>query len=255
MSIQSYLRIIGARKRLILGVTFAAFVGSALLALIWPNAYESSVRIHVQAVPPAATPVTGESYYSEEYYRQLLAQYNIEDFSEIVQGQAFAASISAIVAERYGLRLTPKVIGDSLRSDHNHRVLELTFTSSEPLVAQALADAAETLLESKAKDYSLAVREGLVSLTIIDPASDPEATSLIRLGLDMFARTLVAFLLITGLAFVLEVLSGICRSREDVEEALSVPVISTIPPIAQNANESGQEVPDQYSESEGTAHA
>lgn len=255
MSIQSYLRILGARKRLILGVTFVAFVGSVLLALIWPNAYESSVRIHVQAVPPAATPATGETYYSEEYYRQLLAQYNIEDFSEIVQGQAFAASISGLVAERYGLRLTPKEIGDSLRSDHNHRVLELTFTSSEPLVAQALADAAETLLESKAKDYSLTVRRGLVSLTIIDPASDPEATSLIRLGLDMFARTLVAFLLITGLAFVLEVLSGICRSREDVEEALSIPVISTIPPIAQYVEGLGQKGTDQYSENEGTAHA
>ena len=135
MSIQSYLRILGARKRLILGVTFVAFVGSVLLALIWPNAYESSVRIHVQAVPPAATPEAGESYYSEEYYRQLLAQYNIEDFSEIVQGQAFAASIAGILAERYGLRLTPKEIGDALRSDHSHRILELTYTSSEPLVA------------------------------------------------------------------------------------------------------------------------
>ncbi len=255
MSIQSYLRILGARKRLILGVTFVAFIGSALLALIWPNAYESSVRIHVQAVPPAATPETGESYYSEEYYRQLLAQYNIEDFSEIVQGQAFAASISELVAERYDLQLTPKQIEDSLRSNHNHRVLELVFTSSEPLVAQALADAAQTLLELNAKEYSLAVRDDIVSLTIIDPASDPEATSLIRLGLDMFARTLVAFLLITGLAFVLEVLSGICRSREDVEEALSLPVLSIIPPIAQSAEESGQRVPDQYSDSEGTAHA
>ena len=255
MSIQSYLRILGARKRLILGVTFVAFVGSVLLALIWPNAYESSVRIHVQAVPPAATPETGESYYSEEYYRQLLAQFNIEDFSEIVQGQAFAASISSMVAERYALQLTPRQIEDSLRSNHNHRVLELTFTSSEPLVAQALADAAQTLLETNAKDYSLAVHRGIVSLTIIDPASDPEATSLVRLGLDMFARTLVAFLLITGLAFVLEVLSGICRSREDVEEALSIPVISIIPPIAPSVGESGQKAPDQSLESEGTAHA
>lgn len=255
MSIQSYLRILGARKRLILGVTFVAFVGSVLLALIWPNAYESSLRIHVQAVPPAATSESGDSYYSEEYYRQLIAQSNIEDFSEIVQGQAFAASISDLVAERYDLQLTPRQIEDSLRSNHNHRVLELTFTSSEPLVAQALADAAQTLLELNAKDYSLTVREDLVSLTIIDPASDPEATSLIRLGLDMFARTLVAFLLITGLAFVLEVLSGICRSREDVEEALNLPVISTIPPVAQYVVGSVQSVHDQPSERDGTAHA
>lgn len=255
MSIQSYLRILGARKKLILGVTSVAFVGSVLLALIWPNAYESSVRIHVQAVPPASTPENGETHYSEEYYRQLLAQENIEDFSEIIQGQAFAASISTFVAERYGLQLTPREIEDSLRSDHNYRVLELTFVSGEPLVAQALADAAQTLLLSKAGEYSLTVREGLVSLTIVDPASDPEATSLIRLGLDIFARTLVAFLLITGLAFVLEVLSGICRSREDVEEALSIPVISTIPPIARRIGSSTENAPEESTEIEGTANA
>ena len=233
MSIQSYLRILGARRKLILSVTIVAFIGSVILALIWPNAYESSVRVHVQAVPPTATPESGEVHYSEEYYRQVLAQYNIEDFSEIVQGQAFAASVSEVVAERYGLQFTPKQIEDSLRSTHSHRILELTFVSDEPLVAQALADAAQTLLETRAKDYSLTVREGLVSLTILDPATDPEATSLVRLGLDIFARTLVAFLLITGLAFVLEVLSGICRSREDVEEALRIPVLMTIPPIPQ----------------------
>ncbi|MYB75792.1 MAG: hypothetical protein F4X83_01560 [Chloroflexi bacterium] len=233
MSIQSYLRILGARRKLILSVTIVAFIGSVVLALIWPNAYESSVRVHVQAVPPTATPESGEVHYSEEYYRQVLAQYNIEDFSEIVQGQAFAASVSDIVAERYGLQFTPKQIEDSLRSTHSHRILELTFVSDEPLVAQALADAAQTLLETRAGDYSLTVREGLVSLTILDPATDPEATSLVRLGLDIFARTLVAFLLITGLAFVLEVLSGICRSREDVEEALRIPVLMTIPPIPQ----------------------
>lgn len=255
MSIQSYLRILGARKKLILVVTVVAFAGSVLLALIWPNAYESSIRVHVQAVPPASTSESGETHYSEEYYRQLLAQSNIEDFSEIVQGQAFAASISDIVAERYDLQLTPKQIEESLRSGHTHRVLELTFVSGEPLVAQALADAAQTLLETRAGDYSPIVRRGLVSLAIIDPASDPEATSLIRLGLDIIARTLVAFLLITGLAFVLEVLSGICRSREDVEEALSIPVISTIPPVGRRIGSSPENAPEELAESEGTASA
>lgn len=255
MSIQSYLRILGARKKLILSVTLVALIGSVFLALIWPNAYESSVRVHVQAVPPAPTPENGESYYSEEYYRQLIAQSNVEDFSEIVQGQAFAASISDIVAERYGLQLAPREIEDALRSDRNHRVLELTFVHGEPLVAQALANAAQTVLESRAGEYSPAIEEGLVNLKVVDPASDPEATSLIRLGLDIFARTLVAFLLITGLAFVLEVLSGICRSREDVEEAASVPVIATIPPIAQVAGAAAQNTPENSTEYEGTANA
>lgn len=255
MSIQAYLRILGARKKLILIVTIVAFVGSVILALIWPNAYESSVRVHVQAVPPAPTPENGESHYSEEYYRQILAQYNIEDFSEIVQGQAFAASVSEIVAERYGLRLSPKEIENSLRSNRSHRVLEITYVSGEPLVAQALADAAQTLLETRAGDYSPAVDRGLVSLKIVDPASDPEATSLIRLGLDIFARTLVAFLLITGLAFVLEVVSGICRSREDVEEAIQVLVVSTIPPVALGAVAPVQDALSEREEGKGKANA
>lgn len=245
MSIQSYLRILGARKKLILSVTIVAFIGSLVLALLWPNAYESSIRIHVQAVPATPTAGDGEAFYSEEYYRQLLAQTNIEDFSEIVQGKDFAAGIAAIVAERYDLQFLPRVIEDSLRSSYSHRILELTFVSDEPLTAQALADAAQTLLETRAKDYSLTVKQGLVSLSILDPASEPEATSLIRLGLDMFARTLVAFLLITGLAFVLEVLSGICRSREDVEEVLSIPVISTIPQISQPVGTLVQRTPDE----------
>ena len=231
MSIQSYLRILGARKKLILGVTLVAFLGSVLLALLWPNAYESTVRVHVQPVPPPAGQGAG-FYYSQEYYRQILAQYNIEDFSEIVRGRAFATSISEVVAERYGLQLAPKVIEDSLSSDHSHRILEITYSNSDARIAQALADAAQTVFETKSKEYSPSVQQGLVRVRIIDPASDPEATSLLRLGLDVFARTLVALLLITGIAFVLEVVAGVCRSREDIEEVLRVPILTTIPPIA-----------------------
>ncbi|MCY4436237.1 MAG: Wzz/FepE/Etk N-terminal domain-containing protein [Chloroflexi bacterium] len=235
MSIQSYLRILGARKKLIFAVTLVAFLGSVLLALLWPNAYESTVRVHVQPVPPPAEQGAG-FYYSQEYYRQIIAQYNIEDFSEIVRGRAFATSISEVVAERYGLQLAPKVIEESLTSDHSHRILEITLVSGEARVAQALADAAQTVFETKSGEYSPSVQQGLVRVKIVDPASDPEATSLLRLGLDVFARTLVAILLITGIAFVLEVVASVCRSREDIEEVLRVPILTTIPPIA------GQEV-------------
>lgn len=230
MIIQYYLRVLAARKKLILGVTLVALIGSVLLALIWPNAYESTVRVHVQPVPPPSGQGAG-FYYSQEYYRQLLAQYNIEDFSEIVAGGAFAANIATILGERYGLQLSPQDISDSLRATHSHRILELTFTSSDPLVAQALADAAQTIFETRAGTYSASVRQGLVSVQIVDPASEPEATSLARLGLDIVVRTLVAFLLIAGLAFVLEILASQLRSREDVEEALRAPVLATIPPV------------------------
>lgn len=228
MSIDFYLRILGARKRLIVGVTLVAFAGSVLLALIWPNAYESSVRVQVQPVPPPADQVAG-TYYSQEYYRQLIAQYKVEEFAEIVEGLAFAADIAEIVAQRYDLILTPKEISESLDADQSNRLLELTFISGDPKTAQALADAAEFIFETKAGEYSASVKNGNVSVHIVDPASEPEATSLVRLGLDIFARTFVAFLLITGLAFVVEVLSGLCRYREDVEEALQVPVLATIP--------------------------
>ena len=238
MSIQFYLRILGARKKLILSVTILAFVGSVLLALIWPNAYESSVRLHVQPVPPPAGQVAG-IYYSQEYYRQVIAQYNTEDFAEIVEGLAFAADIAEIIAQSYDLQLTPKEISESLGVDQSRRLLELTFTSSDPRVAQALADAAETILETRAGEIFASVREEIVSVQIVDPASEPEATSLVRLGLDIFARTLVAFFLVIGFAFVLEVLSGLCRSREDVEEALRIPVLANIPPIPEHPAASG----------------
>ena len=232
MVIQYYLRVLRARSKLILGVTLAALIGSVLLALIWPNAYESTVRVHVQPAAPPSGQGAG-FYYSQEYYRQLLAQFNIEDFSEIVKGGAFAANLASILVERYGLRLSPQIISDSLRATHNHRILELTFTSNDPLIAQALADAAQTIFETSAGSYSASVSQGLVSVQIVDPASEPEATSLARLGLDIVIRTLIAFLLIVGLAFVLEILANRFRSREDVEEALRTPVLATIPPVTE----------------------
>ncbi len=243
MGIQYYLRILGARRKLILSVTVVAFIGSVLLALIWPNSFESSVRVHVQPLPSQTEEVSG-LYYSQGYYRQLIAQYEIETFSEIVQGQEFASRISKIVAEQFGLQLTAKLISDSLRSNQKHRILELTFTNSEAEVAQALAYAAQTIFETKAGDYSPSVLEGLVSVQIVDPASDPEAASLVRLGLDVFARTLVAFLLITGVAFVLEVQSGLSRSREDIEETHRLPVLATIPSVAEPRTETTQDSPE-----------
>ena len=242
MSINFYLRILGARKKLILGVTLVAFFGSVLLALIWPNAYESSVRVQVQPVPPPADQVAG-LYYSQEYYRQLIAHYKTEEFAEIVEGLAFAADIAEIIEQRYDLLLTPRDISESLNADHNSRLLELTFVSSDPLTAQALADAAEFIFATKAGEYSASVKNGNVSVRIVDPASEPEATSLVRLGLDIFARTLVAFLLITGVAFVVEILSGLCRSREDVEDAIRVPVLATIPPAPENEARPAQDSP------------
>ena len=230
MTIQYYLRTLRARQKLILSVTIVAFLGSVLLALLWPNAYESSVRLHVQPLPPPPNQ-QGGLYYPPEYYRQLIAQYNIEDFDEIVQGMAFAGSIAAILEERYGLSLTPKLIAESLRTDRQQRLLELTFTSAEPLVAQAMADAAETIFETRAGELSATVRQGIVSVQVVDPASEPEATPLARLGLDVIARTVVAFLLVTGFAFLLEVMSGLCRAREDLEETLRLPVLIAIPPI------------------------
>ena len=242
MGIQYYLRILGARKKLILSVTVVAFVGSVLLALIWPNSFESSVRVHVQSLPSPTEEVTG-LYYSQGYYRQLIAQYEIETYSEIVQGQEFASRISKIIDEQFGVQLTPKVISESLRSDQKHRILELTFTSSDAEIAQALAYAAQTIFETQAGDYSPSVRQGLVSVQIVDPASEPEAASLVRLGLDVFARTLVAFLLITGVAFILEVQSGLSRSREDIEETHNLPVLATIPTIVPPSAESAQDSP------------
>ncbi len=242
MTIQFYLRILSARKLLILSVTIVAFLGSVLLALLWPNAYESSVRLHVQPVPPAANE-QGDAYYSPEYYRQLMAQWNVEDFDEIVQGLAFAGHIAAILRERYDIVLAPKEIADSLHTDRQQRLLELTFTNSEPLVALAMADAAENIFETRAADLSALVRDGYISIQVVDPASEPEATSLARLGLDIITRTAVAFLLITGFAFLLEVMSGLCRSREDLEETLRLPVLVAIPPVSEPEANTAQAVP------------
>lgn len=235
MTIQFYLRLLAARKKLILGVTIVAFFGSVLLALIWPNTYESSVRVYVQPVPPTADQEAG-IYYSQEYFRQLIAQSNIENFAEIVEGLGFAQDIADMIEQSYGLEMSPKEISESLTTNLRHRLLELTYTSSEARVAQALAVAAQTIFETRAEEFSKSVLQGNVSVQIVDPASEPEATSLVRLGLDIVTRTLVAFLLITSIAFVLEVLAGICRSSEDVAEALQLPVVATIPTIPrQNA--------------------
>lgn len=244
MTIQFYLRILGARAKLILGVTIVAFLGSVLLALIWPNAFESSVRVYVEPVPPASGQEAG-FYYSQEYFRQLIAQSNVDNFAEIVEGLAFAQNVADTIEQSFGIEMSPKEISDSLSTDKKHRLLELTYTSSEPTVAQALAYAAQTVFETRAEEFSTSVMEGNVSVRIVDPASEPEATSLVRLGLDIVARTLVAFLLITGFAFILEVLSGLCRSSDDLEESLHLPVISSIPPIPQQHPVSAQATSDE----------
>jgi capsular polysaccharide biosynthesis protein len=243
MSLQTYWHILWRHRILIVGVTLLALAGSVGLAWLGPRSYESYVRIHVQPVPPVTQ---GSTFYSQEYYRQVLAEYSVDDFTELAESRVFAKDIINRVSEVYGLTLEENDILEAVRASRKQRVLKLAFTHPDKQTAYAMAAAAEWLVTTKASDYFASVREGLVSMSVVDPAEEARPPSLLRLGAEVLARTLVACMLLVGLVFLWEAVADQFHRSQEVEQALGLPVLASVPrfqqkhvPVPQGAHAPG----------------
>lgn len=183
-------------------------------------AYQVYMRIILGIVPEARE----APYYTyDRYYAWLSSDYLVDDFSEVVKGQAFAEAVAARL-KGGGLYIPAGAIS----AEKRHRILTLTLIWGNPDEAQALGEAiADALLEEGARFFAQ-LAPGAAEFRLIDgPRVSPVAPGL-REKLDLPLRWAIALVAGVGLAFLLEYLDDTVRSAEELE-AMGLKVLGTIP--------------------------
>ncbi|GIV70564.1 YveK family protein [Caldilinea sp.] len=217
------------RRRWWLPVTLAALVGliSVLQLRPWqPRAamYSASMRLLVGVLPAAEQDATA---YDPRYYAWLTSEYLVDDFTEVVRSQLFAAQVSQRLRDQ-NIEVPAGVIQGSAATGKLHRIITLSFTWPDAAQLEAIARAAADELTQNAAFYFRQLGTENAGVTLIDGPSVGVVGAGVREQIELPLRVLLALIVGVGLAFLLHYLDDSVRRPEELE-ALGVPVLGEIP--------------------------
>lgn len=189
-----------------------------------PVSYSASMRMLVGVLPVADQDMTA---YDPRYYAWLTSEYLVDDFTEVVRSQLFAENVSARLADQ-AMAVPAGVIQGSAATGQQHRIITLNFTWPDEAQLQAIAAAAAAELAENAPVYFQQLGTDSAGVTLIDGPNIGVVGPGLRSRLDLPLRLLLAFLVGTGLVFLLDYLDTSIRRPEDLDE-LGLTVIGEIP--------------------------
>lgn len=227
MELREYGRILRRRWWIPVGLTLLVALLSAVQLRPWqmpPPTYAASMRMLIGVLPvEGADPAR----YDPRYYAWLTSEYLVDDFTEVVASERFAAGVNRRLAEQ-GISIPPGLIRGSATTGKQHRIIRLTLNWGERAQLEAIAQAAAAELEENAADYfsQLGTDDALVSL--LDSPTISVVAPSVRSRLEWPLRVILALVAGVGLAFLAEYLDATVHRREDLE-ALGAPVLGVIP--------------------------
>lgn len=207
-----------------------ALLISLALVLVGPRAYEATVRLAVSvgSVDPVAGPPEAAPYaYYREYYLWLASEYLADDLSEIIQSDAMAAEVSALLNEE----IAREQIRDVLRVRKTHRILDVTVYASRRDQAERIARGIAEVIQKKGHTFlaQLASQNGKVVL--IDEPQPRRSTTTGSVAADLALRLMLGLFAGCLLAFLADYLDSTVRSAREVETTLGLPILGEIPAI------------------------
>ncbi len=114
-----------------------------------PVSYNAAMRFNVGITPERIPGV----YTYDRYYTMLTSEYLVDDLGEIVRSQAFAAAVSARLADQ-GLVVPAGAIGANTQPGKLHRILTVNVGWGDEAQLRAIAEAiAATLTEGSAEFF------------------------------------------------------------------------------------------------------
>jgi capsular polysaccharide biosynthesis protein len=189
-----------------------------------PVSYSASMRMLVGVLPVTDQDVTA---YDPRYYAWLTSEYLVDDFTEVVRSQLFAENVSARLADQ-ALTVPAGVIQGSAATGQQHRIITLNFAWPDEAQLRAMAEAAAAELAENAPVYFQQLGTDSAGVTLIDGPTLGVVGPSLRSRLDLPLRLILAFLVGTGLVFLLDYLDTSIRRPEDLDE-LGLTVIGEIP--------------------------
>lgn len=189
-----------------------------------PVSYTASMRLLVGVLPAADSDVAA---YDPRYYSWLTSEYLVDDFTEVVRSELFAANVSRRLADQ-AIQAPPGVILGSAATGKLHRILTLTFNWGNRDELNAIASAAARELTDNTAFYFQQLGTEGAGVTIIDGPNIGEVGPSLRSRLDLPLRLLLAFVIGLGILFLLDYLDQSVRNDAELE-ALGFSVLGRIP--------------------------
>jgi capsular polysaccharide biosynthesis protein len=225
MELRAYAAVLRRHGRLIGLITLATLIVSIALAFRGPAAYTASMRLAVSVVPD---PRVGDFFKYDSYYSVLTSEYLADDLSELLRSEAVAADVSAIMDEK----IDPDVIVNLTRTKKTHRLLDIEIAGSDPQSALAIAEAYQTVVNTKLADYLAFMQANNGFVRIVNQPKVTRTNTLPLTVAQIGLRTMAGLVGAVGLAFLLEYLDDRLRDRRQVESFLGTRVLAEIPSIS-----------------------
>ncbi|MGI6368278.1 MAG: hypothetical protein ACOX2L_07990 [Anaerolineae bacterium] len=220
MELRRYWAVIMRRAWLVTGL-----LAAVLLLYAWTHqapapTYSTSMRFVVGVRPEPR----GDFYAYDRYYTWLTAEYLVDDLSEVVKSQYFAADVAALT----GLPLAPGTIQGATSSGKLHRVLSISITWHNAQELAAIADGVVNILTTRADTYFAQLGTESAVISLIDaPVVSPVGPSL-QQRLELPLRLALALLAGIALAILLDYVDTSVRHRDDLV-ALGPDILGEIP--------------------------
>ena len=222
MELRAYGAVLRRHLRLILLITIATFVISAVLALRGPGSYTSTMRLAVSVIPDARV---GDFFKYDAYYSWLSSEYLADDLSEVIRSEAFAQDVSA----EMGYEVDATAIANTTRAKKTHRLLDITVAAASPQQAMQISEAIERVINTRLHEYLAFMQVNNGYVRILNRPKVARTNALPLAGAEIMLRTLAGAFAAMGLAFLLDYLDDKLRDRRQVESFLGAPVLAEIP--------------------------
>jgi capsular polysaccharide biosynthesis protein len=200
-----------------------------LASLVWmvlvPSTYRADADFLMVPEIPAETELR---QYPVEYYRTLLTEFRIDDFTQIAKSRAFAELVRREMGAA-GASLDEQAISSAVSARKKHRTLQLSVRGMDPAHTLLLAQAIQRVIEQHGADYFAARPAAGMRITTLNPALQARAPSPQERALELVLRLLAALVVALGAVVVLEYTNDTLRDAAEIEQVLEFPVVGQIP--------------------------
>ncbi|HZK66498.1 MAG TPA: Wzz/FepE/Etk N-terminal domain-containing protein, partial [Chloroflexota bacterium] len=212
MELRGYLDVLERRKWIVLATTVVAVALVFFGTMNRTPGYSSSAMIRISEA--GGSPVG----YNEFNYSDRL----ISTYVQLMQGRSFLGD----VISQLGLSLTPEELKGMVKVEQiaNTELIRVTVNSTN---ASQSADIANTMATLLAAQY----QQGGQVTSVVETAVVPQSSSGGRNEMYLLISMVVGLLGGIGLAYLMEKLDSAVHSMEQLEEAVTVPVVGWVPSI------------------------
>lgn len=215
LTIKDVLKIILRRIWLIVLVPlFAVIVTTVLVYYVIAPVYTATASLYVLNKQNAENVIN----YSDLQSSALLTA----DYRELI----LSKRVMSAVADQYNIAVDTmqKDFDIAVTSANNTRVIEISVTCGDPVLAANLANAI-------GKEFSVTVVEIMDAnnVNFVDIAEPPTEPSAPKKLMTIAIAGIAALMLAIGIALLIEMLNTTIRTVDDVEQALGLTVLARVP--------------------------